>query len=157
MTTTKLDAQQGLKAIRLLAEAFFEFEAFNRTYLRQFGLTSPQFDIIATLGNTSGMNFRDLGEKTLITKGTLTGVVDRLAAMGLVRRVAGQLDRRTMRVELTAKGEKMFEAVYPAIVSEVGQMLHAHGYSNRDFNALSRELARLRDVFHDGQASAHAA
>jgi len=36
-------------------------------------MTPPQFDIIATLGNTSGMTATVLGEKTLITKGSLPG------------------------------------------------------------------------------------
>ena len=35
------------------------------------GLTHAQFDIIATLGNTPGMSYKELGDKTLITKGTL--------------------------------------------------------------------------------------
>ena len=34
------------------------------------------FDIIVTLGNTPGLSFKELGQRTLITKGTLTGVVD---------------------------------------------------------------------------------
>ena len=32
---------------------------------------------IATLGNTPGMSYKELGDKTLITKGTLTGVIER--------------------------------------------------------------------------------
>jgi len=157
MPQNDADRQSCLKMIRLLAEAFFSFESFNRRYLRQFGLTSPQFDIIATLANQSGMNFRELGERTLITKGTLTGVVDRLSAMGLVRRVAGQQDRRTMKVELTAKGQEVFEIAYPAITQEIQQMMQAHGYDKADFTALSRDLARFRNVFQEGQSTAHAA
>jgi MarR family 2-MHQ and catechol resistance regulon transcriptional repressor len=53
-------------------------------------LTPSQFDIIATLGNTPGMTLQGIGEKTLITKGTLTGVVDRLQEKGLVDRVTMQ-------------------------------------------------------------------
>jgi len=157
MPASEPNAKSCLKAIRLLAEAFFGFEAFNRSYLKQFGLTSAQFDIIATLANTNGMTFRELGERTLITKGTLTGVVDRLSAMGLVRRVAGQPDRRTLKVVLTVKGKDMFEVAYPAIVGELRKLMQAHGYVNRDFAALSRDLVRLRDVFQDGQSTARAA
>lgn len=140
-----------------MAEAFIEFESFNRAFLRPYGLTPAQFDIIATLGNTEGMNFRELGEKTLITKGTLTGVVDRLAAMKLVRRVAGQSDRRTMRVELTKKGMALFEQAHPAILHELQVMMQAHGYTNRDFKTFSHDFTRMRDVFRGWQASAQAA
>jgi len=157
VSTTQVNPQVCLRTIRLLAEAFFEFESFNRAFLRPFGLTPAQFDIIATLGNTEGMNFRELGEKTLITKGTLTGVVDRLTAMKLVRRVAGQPDRRTMRVELTKKGVALFEQAYPAIVGEAQSMMQARGYTNAEFKALTNELIRMRDVFRDWHAPARAA
>jgi len=58
---------------------------YSSVHIRSLGLTPPQFDIVATLGNTPGMSPKELGEKTLITKGTLTGVVDRLEDKGLVR------------------------------------------------------------------------
>jgi DNA-binding MarR family transcriptional regulator len=61
----------------MLAECMQLFEQISTAKVRQFGLTH-QFDIIATLGNTQGMTCKELGEKTLITKGTLTGVLDRL-------------------------------------------------------------------------------
>ena len=70
--------QPYLRTLRLLAECYHAFERYSAAQVREFGLTPPQFDIIATLGNTEGMSFKQLGEKTLITKGTLTGVVDRL-------------------------------------------------------------------------------
>ncbi|MFK7964635.1 MAG: MarR family winged helix-turn-helix transcriptional regulator [Burkholderiaceae bacterium] len=149
--------QMCLKTIRQLAEALCEFEAFNRTFLRSYGLTPAQFDIIATLGNTDGMNFRELGEKTLITKGTLTGVIDRLTVMKLVRRVAGQTDRRTLRVELTSKGIALFEQAHPAILSELQAMMHASGYTERDFKALSKDFVRMRDAFRHWHPPARAA
>jgi DNA-binding MarR family transcriptional regulator len=71
--------------MRELARAYQAFERFDAAGIREHGLTPPQADVIFTLGNTEGMTFKDLGEKTLITKGALTGVVDRLEAKGLVR------------------------------------------------------------------------
>ena len=43
------------------------------------GLTVSQADVIFTLGNTAGMTCGEIGERTLITKGTLTGVIDRVS------------------------------------------------------------------------------
>ena len=68
------------------------FERFSGESVRQCGLTHAQFDIIATLGNTAGMTYKQLGERTLITKGTLTGVLDRMEARALITRRA---DART--------------------------------------------------------------
>lgn len=103
-----------LPMLRELARCYQAFEAYSAAHVRALGLTPAQFDIVATLGNTPGMSFKELGEKTLITKGTLTGVVDRLEAQRLVRRSASPEDGRSMIVSLTPAGERLFGKVFPA-------------------------------------------
>lgn len=105
--------------LRELARCYQAFENYSAKHIRTLGLTPAQFDLIVTLGNTQGMNFKELGEKTLITKGTLTGVVDRLAAKKMVRRVASPTDGRSQTVQLTAKGESLFARIFPAHVAYV--------------------------------------
>ena len=92
--------ERYLRTLRALAESYHAFERYSAARVRIYGLTPAQFDIIATLGNTAGMNFRELGEKNLITKGTLTGVIDRLEARGMVKRVASKSDGRSTLVRL---------------------------------------------------------
>ena len=112
--TAKNAAKQPFVAVlRELVRAYQAFSACDAEHLREFGLTTPQADVIFTLGNTQGMTFKEIGEQTLITKGTLTGVVDRLEEKGLLKRVASEDDRRRTIVVLTAKGEKVFEDVFP--------------------------------------------
>ena len=103
-----------LPILRELVRCYQAFETLSSRHVRTLGLTPSQFDLIATLGNTDGMSFKELGERTLITKGTLTGVVDRLAAKKLVRRIDSPTDGRSQIVQLTAKGVAMFEQVFPA-------------------------------------------
>lgn len=116
-------SQTVLRVIRELARCQQAFEAMNRAQLKGTGLTLAQFDIVATLGNTNGMNFKTLGEKTLITKGTLTGVVDRMERDGLVRRCPGSPDRRVSIVALTEAGEALFDQLFPAIVKTTSQVM----------------------------------
>ena len=52
--------------------------------------TVAQANVIFTLGNTDGMTCKDIGDWTHITKGTLTGVIDRLELKGLVERWGGR-------------------------------------------------------------------
>lgn len=134
-----------LPAIRELARCYQAFESYSSRHVRSLGLTSPQFDIIATLGNTPGMTFKELGEKTLITKGTLTGVVDRLEAKKLVRRVASPTDGRCQIVQLTAKGETVFANVFPAHLSYVGKAFT--GFDPDELQQTQDMLKRLGSVF----------
>lgn len=128
-----------------LARAYQAFEVYSAKHLRTLGLTASQFDIIATLGNTDGMSFRELGEKTLITKGTLTGVVDRLEAKLLVQRVASPSDGRSQRVQLTRSGEKMFARVFPAHLAHLERAFTS--FSQKDFSNAKETLKQLKEVF----------
>lgn len=135
--------ERYMRSIRLLAQCYHAFEQISAVHVRTLDLTPAQFDIIATLGNTPGMSFKELGEKTLITKGTLTGVVDRLEAKGMVRRVIKQEDRRSMIVQLTEKGEAEFERIFAPHVQFCKQPFL--NYGDDDFSALERELAKLKE------------
>jgi len=99
-----------LRTLRTLATCYQAFGAFSAANVRQLGLTPAQFDVLATLGNTAGMSCRELGERTLITKGTLTGVLDRLAARRLIRRSPSDQDRRSVFVQLTPAGAQNSKA-----------------------------------------------
>jgi MarR family 2-MHQ and catechol resistance regulon transcriptional repressor len=109
-----------LPTVQALVQAYQAFESYSAAHIRKIGLTPPQFDIIATLGNTSGMTATELGEKTLITKGTLTGVVDRLADRGWVERVAHESDGRCQTIRLTPSGEALFARAFPTHLSHLG-------------------------------------
>ncbi|MGC8508841.1 MAG: MarR family winged helix-turn-helix transcriptional regulator [Thiomonas sp.] len=103
-----------LPLLRELVRTYQAFERYSAAHVQSMGLTPAQFDVLATLGNTEGMNPGQLGKKTLITKGTLTGVVDRLLAKGLVQRLPDPSDGRGQIVRLTPEGQTLFERVFPA-------------------------------------------
>lgn len=139
-----------LPALRELASAYQAFEIYSAAHIRTLGLTPAQFDIVATLGNTPGMPLKELGEKSLITKGTLTGVVDRLAGKQLVRRVASPSDGRSQIVQLTARGEALFARIFPEHLAHMGSAFAELG--PEDLANLENTLRRLREAF----AAAHA-
>src|SRR4051812_48295138 len=139
--------ERYLKSIRLLAECMQSFERLSGEHVRQSGLTHAQFDIIATLGNTPGMTYKELGDKTLITKGTLTGVIERLEAKGLVLRERCPADKRSFYVRLTPAGVAMFESVFPAVVEQGRQLFSS--YTDADFDAMDQTLGRLKQLIID--------
>jgi DNA-binding MarR family transcriptional regulator len=137
--------ERYLRTLRALARCYQAFGRHSAAHVRSLALTPSQFDIIATLGNTSGMSFRQLGDETLITKGTLTGVVDRLEQRGLVRRQESPTDGRSTVVRLTARGEAEFERVYPAHIAHLKCAFTA--LTAADMDVLESLLDRLRGTF----------
>ena len=136
-----------LRVLRTLVETYFAFLEKDAATVRANGLTSSQFDVIATLGNTPGMTCRELSEKTLVTKGTLTGVLDRLQARGLIRRSPSTRDRRSIHVRLTARGDAAFRRVFPRVVAAMRPHFE-RALDERQAETLRSLLARLRDSFH---------
>ncbi len=133
-----------LRSIRLLAQCFQSFERLSAGHLRELGMTPAQFDVVATLGRLEGLSFRELGERTLITKGTLTGVVARLRARGLVECLPHPTDGRSERVRLTPAGEALFAEVFPAHVAHCQRAFV--NWRDADFDDLDARLVRLRDA-----------
>ena len=145
--------ERYLKSVRLLAECMQGFERFSGESVRQHGLTHAQFDIIATLGNTPGMSYKELGERTLITKGTLTGVIERLEQKGLVLRERSSDDKRSFFVRLTPAGDGVFCDVFPKVVAHGKQLFSS--YADSDFEALENVLRKLRDQIAAGSLPPH--
>ena len=139
-----------LPTVQALVQCYQAFEAYSAADIRALGLTPPQFDIVATLGNTAGMTATELGEKTLITKGTLTGVVDRLADRGWVERVAHDSDRRCQIVRLTKAGEALFSQVFPAHMAHMAARFS--GASPAEHKRWQAALRALEQVFRKGRA-----
>jgi DNA-binding MarR family transcriptional regulator len=134
-----------IPVMRELARCYQAFERFDARLHRERGLTTPQADVLFTLGNTAGLTCKELGEKTLITKGTLTGVLDRMEAKSLVKRRPSSEDGRSYIVTLTRKGEEMFEDIYPKHI----RILHKRfgKLSETELERTRSSLARLRAAF----------
>jgi MarR family 2-MHQ and catechol resistance regulon transcriptional repressor len=133
--------------VRELVRCYQAFESYSAANIRELGLTPSQFDIIATLGNTPGMTSKMLGEKTLITKGTMTGVIDRLVAKGLVCRFQCEHDGRSQIVKLTKKGEAVFDRVYPTHVTHISKLFV--DFKTEDYARVQAVLQELRMVLDD--------
>jgi len=140
------DAQRtSLATVRELVRAYQAFSSYSETFVRQYDLTPAQFDVIATLGNTQGLSMGDIGDKTLITKGTLTGVVDRLEKKGLVTRETPPENRRSVIVSLTTEGDELFRQVFPAHIADIHQ--HLEAVDTSEMELMQVLLKRLQQAF----------
>lgn len=106
------DGVSLLPVLRALVECHQQIQRVAGREIDAMGLTHAQFDVLATLGDTAGMTCKVIGEQTLITKGTLSPVLDRLEAKGLIRRTPGAQDRRQVVISLTDAGQALYERTF---------------------------------------------
>ena len=77
--------------------------------LRAIDLSVPQCDVLTTLTEKEGVSQQDLAKRLYVTKGNISGLIDRLVAAGLVERRAIAADKRQHAVFLTAAGRAAAE------------------------------------------------
>ena len=134
-----------LLIIKELARAYQGFEGYSSTHIRGLGLLPVQFDVIATLANQPPMTYKQLGEKTLISKSSLTGVVERMVQKGFIAALENPDDARSQLLKLTAKGQKIFEQVFPEHLQHLE--LAFQKLSKNQMKEIENSLKTLKSIF----------
>ena len=108
--------------------------------LAPLGLTYPQYLAMLVLWEQDGVMVSELGERLYLDSGTLTPLLKRLEATGLIARLRDVADERRVRVTLTSAGRKLKAraAAIPACV------VSAAGCSPSDLASLMRQVQALR-------------
>ncbi len=137
-----------LSLLRPLVEAYLAFYRVGNRHIQSLGLTPAQFDVIAELEGTEGLTCAELSQHTLTTKGTLTGVLDRLEQKELIQRGVVGGDRRATRVQLTSKGQVLFEQVFP-VHADYMRPFFVRALDEPEVQVAKQLLRRIRDSFND--------
>ena len=143
MPSTSLSADELLKLDNQLCFAVYSASlAMTRLYkplLEKLGLTYPQYLVLLVLWERDGLTVSELGERLSLDSGTLTPLLKRLEALGLVERTRSTDDERVVHIHLTASGRRLrakAEGVPAA-------MFCATGLSGASAERLGTELRRL--------------
>ncbi|AAO07522.1 TPA: MarR family transcriptional regulator [Vibrio vulnificus] len=78
-----------------------------RPLLEALDLTYSQYLVLLVLWQQNGINVKDLGVKLHLDSGTLTPLLKRLEAKGIVERRRGQTDERVRELFLTEAGRAL--------------------------------------------------
>ena len=117
------------------------FTRFYKPRLDALGLTYPQYLVFLVLWEQDGLTVKALGEKLFLDSGTITPLVKRLEARGLLRRQRDDEDERQVRIFLTPEGRAL-RAKALAVPLAVGKALGEQAVEAGD---LRRSLQQLRE------------
>ncbi len=108
--------------------------------LAELGLTYPQYLVMLVLWERDALMVSELGERLFLDSGTLTPLLKRLEAAGLVTRIRALDDERRVHVSLTPAGRKLKvrAARVPACVAQAVQC------PLPDIVSLTRQVQALR-------------
>jgi DNA-binding MarR family transcriptional regulator len=126
-----------------LYTAFRAVAALYRPLLDQLGLTYPQYLVMLVLWERGSSTMKELGTDLQLDSGTLSPLLKRMEANGLVRRQRRRDDERSVEVTLTEKGQALREAAR-AVPRTLARSLDIPG----------DDLAKLRDLLRRVTANA---
>jgi DNA-binding MarR family transcriptional regulator len=115
-----------------------------RSRLREtFDVTLPRFDLMAQLDKSqNGMTLGELSQRMMVSNGNVTGLVDRLVEQKLIERRQSPTDRRSMRVNLTPEGRKVFRAMARTHEGWIAEIFE--GLSRNEIDQLMQLLAKAK-------------
>jgi len=112
--------------------------------LKTINLSVPQCDVLTTLTEREGVSQQELAERLYVTKGNISGLIDRLEAAGLVERRRLEGDRRSHAIYLTEAGR---QAAKSGIAIQQQFVAQTYGrLSEEKLAELDALLIALRDV-----------
>ncbi|MGK5630661.1 MarR family winged helix-turn-helix transcriptional regulator [Streptomyces sp. URMC 123] len=118
------------------------FGGVYRVALKDLGLTYPQYLVMLVLWEHGGLPVKRIGEHLRLDSGTLSPLLKRLEAMGLVRRERSAADERSVIVRPTEAGAELRERAL-AVPRRVAA---ATGLSVAEITALKSLLNRVTDA-----------
>jgi DNA-binding MarR family transcriptional regulator len=119
-----------LDFLRLLWAINHGLNTTSRKMQSEFGVTGQQRLVIRIVGAQPGLSAGDLARILHIHPSTLTGILQRLAERGLLRRIAHPDDARRVQLELTAKGKRLTAPGVGAVETAVKRVLGRFGDSD---------------------------
>ncbi|MDQ0634929.1 DNA-binding MarR family transcriptional regulator [Arthrobacter pascens] len=121
--------------------------AVYRPLLDELGLTYPQYLVMLVLWEEDPRGVKELGEELGLDSGTLSPLLKRLEALGLVERRRSGEDERRVAIHLTAAGRNLSSGA-TAIPQRLAD---AAGLSPAELEQLRTTLGRLTAALHDSR------
>ena len=115
--------------------------AIARHYSERFGLSIPEWRVMAVLGETPGLSAREVAERTAMDKVQVSRAVASLVAARRVARTPDDKDGRVGRLALTRAGMAIYDEIVPLALRLERTFVAALSRDERE--TLDRLLAKL--------------
>jgi DNA-binding MarR family transcriptional regulator len=115
--------------------------AIAAAYFAHFGLTIPEWRVMAVLAANPGLSAAEVTARTAMDKVAVSRAVAALLAVGRLRRTTAKADRRRTHLELTPAGKRVYSQVVPMALDYERHLVAP--LSNKDRQALDRLLRIL--------------
>jgi DNA-binding MarR family transcriptional regulator len=118
-------------------------DAIARTYEALFGLSIPEWRLVAVVAEAGAITQQAIGQQTRMDKVTVSRAAIALVERGLMARAANPDDKRSHLLELTEAGRQLYAAIAPKALALEERIFAA--FSADEVAAFTAMLARIED------------
>ncbi len=115
--------------------------AIAKHYSDRFGLSIPEWRVMATLGGVSGLSAREVAARTAMDKVQVSRAIASLMATRRVQRSSDDKDGRITRLSLTRSGRKIYDEIVPLALDLEALLLSA--LTLKEQESFARLLSKL--------------
>ena len=128
-------------AYRLSVTSNLVSDTIARTYDALFGLTIPEWRLIAVVAEAGAITQAEIGERTRMDKVTVSRAAIALVGRGLLARAPNAGDRRSHLLSLTEEGRSLYDAVAPKALAMEAELFGRFTAGELEaFNAMLRRI-----------------
>jgi DNA-binding MarR family transcriptional regulator len=110
-------------------------------YFAEFGITVPEWRLMAQIGRFGSISAKDIAEKISMDRVSISRAAGKCLADGLIRETPTPLDRRCKVLSFTPKGKALYESIIPR-ACELANLVEA-GLSKTEAKTLKALLGKL--------------
>lgn len=130
-----------LKTLTVLLRASSSVEKMLKADMMTYGLNATEFVVMELLYNKGKQPIQMISKKILLASSSITYVIDRLEEKGFVQRIADLKDRRVTFAQLTEKGYKNMEDIFPKHTETIEKLFEE--LSDEEINQLKDSLKKI--------------
>ena len=112
-----------------------------RIYEKRFGVSIPEWRVIAVLGRYPGLSAVEVADRTLMDKVAVSRAVTKLIKNGRIDRQFADADRRGSILNLSEEGQKVHNEIAPLALEFEQQLVH--DISEEDYEKFNSILEQL--------------
>jgi len=128
---------------RLVNTAERTSHALSTLYADKFDMSIPEWRIVATLGSENNLTAKVIGQRTQMDKVTVSRAISRLSDKAFVDRQKDPQDGRSLKLNLSKAGQKVYRTLIPAVLAWEQQLTTE--FAPEEMEQLHMLLSRLQD------------
>ena len=140
-----LKHKELLNTVITLTQVNSYFAKVLNENISKFGLNLTDFSVLDLLFQKGEQTTQKIGEKMLITSGSITYIVNKLEKMGLICRNKSETDKRITYIKLTKKGRETIFELLPLQIEKINEIFS--DFSREDLINLNHLLKKFNFSF----------